>query len=485
MQAGPRSLVPNEFLVEAAAEFSQRLLASVRAPKTSVVFRGVHPVGAQRECSAVASAAADLARSEDLARAAARFVLEAGEAVGFGDDVRAAISAGVTTRPSGTSAVRTRSAGPRLATRGGGDPTMPQTLMSGVLLMLSQLTAQDMIIAIDGATGDVRIEIKGMQYSYPLGPRVIEAASSEIPSILQDGRPPEAELKVLAGEVGRLAPIQLSKCVVVGKYLRYDEQTRNKLHDRVKQIKQPLRTKTDMRENFLIWAAPGSGKTFLIEQIAEDLRTAEKVPVQFVECNLSRDPKDKFVEEVNQLPKMNQPVLCLLDEIDARGDEDWPYEACFSHLDLNLKKDKQIVFVLIGSSQTSVDALADTMKERWKGKDLLSRVLVEQRGFAIPPLTTGDAAVMIAGEVLNQLGPRIDSIEKLALFYVLSRAALRKSPRQLTEFVKAAARRVPDDERRLRFCHLFDATIYKDVEFLKAHEGLLDDLKEKDVEVSR
>jgi hypothetical protein len=158
----------------------------------------------------------------------------------------------------------------------------------------------------------------------------------------------------------------LSECVVAGKYLRYDPKIRNILKDKVRQIEAPLRAKSKARENFLIWAAPGSGKTYLIQQIYEQLKL--EIALDYIECNLAKDEKDVFVSKVNSLSNLSKPVLCLLDEIDARANEEWSYEVCFPKLDLNTSSDKQVVIVLIGSTQSSVESMMDVMGRRHKGR---------------------------------------------------------------------------------------------------------------------
>lgn len=177
-------------------------------------------------------------------------------------------------------------------------------------------------------------------------------------------------------------------------------------------------------------------------------------------------------------------MLCLLDEIDARPKEKWPYDVCFSKLELNKQPGRQVVVVLLGSTQTSLDAMASEMRLRDKGPDLLSRVLLDQYSFEIPAVTLEDAAVMVVGHVVKVVGDRVRSVEKLALYYILSKESLRSSPRQLSEFVSLAAGRVQADDRRLRFHHLFRP---EDEEaryaFRRGNEDLLTSLANVDVQI--
>src|SRR5262249_4244501 len=118
-------------------------------------------------------------------------------------------------------------------------------------------------------------------------------------SPLQDNEKVAAMLLNLDG-------IALSECSVVGKYLRHDPRIRNTLKDWVRRIKHPLLAKTTSRENFLVWAAPGSGKTYLIQQIAERLKVELNGAVDYVECNLANDDPDNFIRKVNSLSSKTQ-----------------------------------------------------------------------------------------------------------------------------------------------------------------------------------
>lgn len=259
-------------------------------------------------------------------------------------------------------------------------------------------------------------------------------------------------LEKWVGILRRMDRVVLSEYVVVGKYFRFDQHTRNVLYEKMGQLRAPLQRVTQNRENFLIWAAPGSGKTFLIRQLAAALGDS----IKYVECNLAEDPKEEFLRKINSLKSIDGPVLCLLDEIDARAEETWPYEECFSKLDLNVECGRQIVFVLVGSRESSVESLVDLISRRPKGRDLVSRIPLEEKSFTIPALAPEDSVVVVLGQVDALLAGKIRSVEKLALLYILSNAQLRSSPRQLTEFVKSAVHRMNGHDR-LMYHHLFVA----------------------------
>lgn len=280
-----------------------------------------------------------------------------------------------------------------------------------------------------------------------------------------------------------LNAVSIQESTVVGEYLKYDEAVRNGLKDWTNHIRAPLLKKSLQEMNFLIWAASGSGKSFLIQQIAEELGHVLKKDFQFIECNLAKDSKEEFVSKVETVANASVPVLCLLDEIDNREDELWPYEECFGKLELNTRTDKQVVFVLIGSSKGSLSNMVEAIKLRHKGPDLLNRILQDHNCFSIPSADPEDVVVMVASQIRKYAGVQVKSIEKLALFYILCNESL-KSPKQLREFIKSAAARIMPTDDRLRFYHLFrPEDDNKKYVFRRANESLIEALVERDIQI--
>lgn len=260
----------------------------------------------------------------------------------------------------------------------------------------------------------------------------------------------------------RLDRISLQECCVVGEYRRHDERVRNILRDWQRRIERPFREPTRSRENFLIWAAPGSGKSFFIQEIARLLAGS----VRYVEANLANLSREEFAQRLLSVKTGTGASLCLLDEIDARSQEKWPYEECFSDLDLNLAGTRSVVFVLIGSSPSGLQGMVQQMLDRSKGKDLLDRVPAANR-FEIPELTIEDRAVVIASQVISAARTRgevVRSIEKLALYYALKNQELR-TPRQLRELAVNAVGRMSSGDDRLKFDDLFARGDNRDKEF--------------------
>ena len=135
---------------------------------------------------------------------------------------------------------------------------------------------------------------------------------------------------------------------IVGSYTRYDERVRQTLKDARLRIAAGCSQPSARRDNHLVWAAPGSGKTYFVEQVAASLPA-----VEYRELNLAKLGEQEFREGLEQVVGGGRPALCLVDEVDAKPDATWPYELLLPFLDANLEGEGGIVFVLAGSSGTT------------------------------------------------------------------------------------------------------------------------------------
>jgi hypothetical protein len=269
--------------------------------------------------------------------------------------------------------------------------------------------------------------------------------------------------------------VTMKDCTVVGKYRRYDERTRQRLRDWCGRIARPLIESTHARENFLICAAPGSGKTYLIEQAAEELHAA----AEFVRINFASATRDGVKAAVAAIRARSRPTICMLDEIDHQTAKEWGYEEVFEILDDN-KHDPPIVFVLIGSTMGGLNVMVKDIEscER-KGRDLMDRTPAASR-FEIPALTLQDKIVVIGSQVREGLGASLETVvevEKLALYYILSNADLQ-SPRQLSEAVGSAIRRLPAGDVRLTYGDLFDRRDSQKHSFWASHRNEAEKLQD-------
>ncbi len=252
--------------------------------------------------------------------------------------------------------------------------------------------------------------------------------------------------------ISQMVELPLSRFSVVGGYMMYDERVRNRLKDARQKVAAAFETPRRARENHLLWAFPGSGKTYLIRQIAMSLPD-----VEYVELNLAKSSEAEFVSRLADLRQDQGPRLCLIDEIDAKTSEDWPYETLLPHLDANVEGSERFVFVMAGSSGSSMAEMKERIAARPKGRDLLNRV-PSGNEYEVPPLSLGNRLVVASShfrEAGRERGREIRAVEKLALFYVALRSGLA-NPRQLREFAVRAVDRLPPGEDRIRYDHLFN-----------------------------
>jgi len=248
--------------------------------------------------------------------------------------------------------------------------------------------------------------------------------------------------------------VVLSRFRVVGNYTRYEEAARNVLKDVRQKIVAGFDRPSRKRENHLTWAPPGSGKTYLVQQVAASLPRA----IHYREFNLAGCNQQEFLSGLGQLDDEHEPCLCLVDEIDAKPDEAWPYEVLLPYLDAAVDRGARFVFVLTGSSGSNVVEMKERIASRPKGADLLSRIPGGNE-YEIPPMSLGDRILVVLSQ-FRQAGQEasreIQAVEKLGLYYVALNSRLANA-RQLRELAVRAIERVPTGEDRVKYDHLFGA----------------------------
>jgi predicted ATPase len=260
---------------------------------------------------------------------------------------------------------------------------------------------------------------------------------------------PSDELVAL---VGGLSSVRMDDYAVVGSYMRFGERVREELKDARLRIAEACAQPARRRDNHLLWAAPGSGKTYFVEQVAASLPD-----VTYAELNLAKLSEADFRDGLTQAIA-GGPTICLIDEVDAKPDEPWPYEALMPFLDVNLARGGGIVFVLAGSSGATIGEFKDRIRARPKGTDVLSRV-PEANGWEIAPMDAGDRILVALSQMLNaasELDRRIAGVEKLALHYLAAAPHLANA-RQLREFAVRAVERGSARSDRIRYDDLFDS----------------------------
>ncbi|HET7483090.1 MAG TPA: AAA family ATPase [Actinomycetota bacterium] len=252
--------------------------------------------------------------------------------------------------------------------------------------------------------------------------------------------------------IAELDVVRLSRYRVVGRYTRFDPAVLNELKDARNRIVSGLEHRSHHRENHLVWAAPGSGKTFFVEQIAEALGSE----VAYHEINLAKLDQPGFEFALRDAVAGPKPTLILVDEIDAHSSEPWPYEVLMPHLDANLSGTAHVVIVLAGSSGFSLEGMKQRINTRPKGPDVLSRVPSPNQ-FTIAPLGFGDRVLVALSHLHSagsEIGHDIQEVEKLGLYYIAVSDRLA-SARQLQEFAAAAVERIPRGDDRVKYDHLF------------------------------
>jgi hypothetical protein len=257
--------------------------------------------------------------------------------------------------------------------------------------------------------------------------------------------------------INKMDTISLNRFTVVGNYVRYNENLRNSLKNLKQKIIQGL--KESYPENYLIWGPPGTGKSYLIQQIAESIEE-----ISYFELNLAKLEKDEFYSKLNKI-SLEKPMLCLIDEIDSKPSESWPYEVLLPYLDPSTSP-KKTCFVLAGSGGENISEMKEQISKRQKGNDLLSRIPFRNE-FVISPLEIGDRVLVILSQLLKagrDAGKKIKEVEKLALCYIALNPRL-SSARQLRDLAKTTVRRLPKGEDRIKYDHLFSAGDPENKEF--------------------
>jgi hypothetical protein len=252
--------------------------------------------------------------------------------------------------------------------------------------------------------------------------------------------------------IAEMDVVKLPRFSIVGKYTRYEEHVLNELKDAKQSIITSLGDTSSSRKNFMIWAAPGSGKTFFAQQIA----AAQAENCDYHEINLAQVRQDEFASALSTITESSHRVLCLIDEIDAKPQEPWPYDVLLPFLDASISKAEPLVFIMAGSSGFSLDGMKERIAIRPKGQDLLSRIPAENQ-FIVPPMSFGDRILIVLSQFAqagHELGHEINFVEKLGLYYVALNERLSNA-RQLHEFAVRAVERVPRGDDRVKYDNLF------------------------------
>ena len=276
-----------------------------------------------------------------------------------------------------------------------------------------------------------------------------QPVAPELTAAVDDPATQEARSFIVA--MNRLA---LGQYCVVGKFTRYDETVRNALKDVRQKIAAGFDRPSRKRENHFFWAAPGSGKTYFAQQVATSLPQT----IHYQECNLAKCSQEEFLSGLAQLDAGNKPCFCLIDEVDAKPKEVWPYEVLLPYLDANVDRGAHFAFLLAGSCGSNLIEIKNRVASRPKGADLLSRIPAGNE-YEVPPMGLGDRLLVVLSQFRQagqEMSREVQAVEKLGLYYIALNSRLANA-RQLRELAVRAIERLPTGEDRVKYDHLFGA----------------------------
>lgn len=256
--------------------------------------------------------------------------------------------------------------------------------------------------------------------------------------------------------------VSLQDASVVGSYSRFDETQRKYLKDKAEQIRRAVENPSKDKENYLVWGSSGSGKSYLIEEIGRILEEAGTG--RFIKIDFANHTRAQVEKAFASVEAETRPVLCLLDEVDTTSELTSDYSAWFSKIRLRKNTGKQVVFVLVGSTQNSIAELTAEIEGRKKGPDLM-RFIPEKNRFDIPDYKPWDRLIIfISTAARKKKKARLESVEKLALYYVaVTRPDAKASG--LSDLGEAVAGRIADDSSELQYNDLFDSSIEDQEQF--------------------
>ncbi|MGL4424002.1 MAG: HAD family hydrolase [Gemmataceae bacterium] len=279
-----------------------------------------------------------------------------------------------------------------------------------------------------------------------------------------------------------LNELRLASISVLGKYRRFSNEDRANLVGLADRIRRALREKSQTRENFLVYASPGSGKTFFVEELARTLSDT----IKFVPIDLSLNDREACVAKLEEVAGSDRPCLCMIDEVDGRKGEDWPYDLIYKKLDLNeIPNRSSVIFVMIGSSGGTVQKLGEAIRSRYKGKDMIDRVLESAQHCAeIPSMGIGDTVCVYASKILeaaDSAGKTIQEIEKFAAYHAVLTC---RTPRQIKLLADQAVRRIPAGHTQVHYDHHFESGDETNKTFWQLHSGVAKDFGKQTFRVS-
>jgi hypothetical protein len=270
-------------------------------------------------------------------------------------------------------------------------------------------------------------------------------------------------------DINKVSRLSKEEVRVVGWYWRSDEDDRRKLRAVVERIRKSVLQPGGAKENYLIGGSSGSGKSYLIEELGEELAASGvcfrkvKIPQELLTVADARKLENSLLSET-------RPVLCLLDEIDSHTEFLKTYSEMFMWLRWRELAKKQIVFVLIGSQDGGVDQLEAAIRQRIKGSDVCEYIATDGK-INIPNYKLWDRLLVLISKLssmLSEKGCRLTNIERLVLYYIAV-AQAQASGRAMTALAERIIERATGSAVSVHYDHLFEPDSEARGEFFAEH----------------
>ena len=161
-----------------------------------------------------------------------------------------------------------------------------------------------------------------------------------------------------------------------------------------------------------------------------------------------------------------RPFLCLIDEIDSKLEQSWPYEALLPIVETKGGNKFGRVFILAGSTGQRIEDMEKIILSRPKGRDPMSRIPSNNK-YSLPAMSPEDRMIVAALQIRRiglETGRDVRYVEKLALYYMALNPKL-DSARQVREFVARCLERIPLKDERVKYDHLFEPGDARNKEF--------------------
>jgi hypothetical protein len=256
--------------------------------------------------------------------------------------------------------------------------------------------------------------------------------------------------------IGEIKSLSLDEYRVVGNCVRHDSAARDLLIKIMGDIITLLRSNGAWQENYLIGGLAGSGKTFFVEELGKsigDFATFEKL-------KLSDLNRTTFQQKLDRLKEIRGPLLCLVDEVDKKLYEEWPFIALLTPLEKSNEPYRSCptCFVLVGSGGSEVSKLKQLIGSVKAGDDLLRRVSFK-REENILPTSPADRIVVALSNLTEEArisGSVVRRVDKLALLYIALKCELAR-PSKIASLAQRCIRKKKAFQDVVHYNDLFDS----------------------------